>query len=189
MAEKFGLGAHFMYDIIAQVLGIAGMTMNIFSYQGKQQRSVILMQLVGAAFFTANMFMLGAWSGFILNALGIARAIVYANKEKFQNLKFWNTLFFISYALSYIAVFTVFQKPVTVLNLLIEMLPTSAMAVSTVAFSRQNASDIRKFAWYVSPAWLVYDAINLSIGGTICETISLISIITATLRLDRKKAK
>ena len=176
-----------MYGITAQALGIAGMTMNILSYQGKSQRSVILMQLVGSAFFTANMFMLNAWSGFLLNALGILRAIVYANKERFRNMNFWNTLFFICYGLSYIAVFTVFQKPVTILNLLIEMLPTSAMVVSTVAFSRKNASDIRKFAWYVSPAWLVYDAISLSIGGTICETISLISIITATLRLDRKK--
>lgn len=178
-----------MYGIIAQALGIAGMTMNILSYQGKSQRSVILMQLVGSAFFTANMFMLNAWSGFFLNALGIARAIVYANKEKFQNLKFWNTLFFICYGLSYIAVFTLFRRPVTVLNLLIELLPTSAMVVSTIAFSRKDASAIRKFAWFVSPAWLVYDAINLSIGGTICETISLISIITATLRLDRKKKK
>lgn len=176
-----------MYDIIAQALGIIGMAMNILSYQGKKQRSVILMQLVGAAFFTANMFMLGAWSGFILNALGIARAIVYANKEKIRNLKLWNILFFISYGLSYIAVFTLFGRPITFWNLLLEMLPTSAMMVSTVAFSRENASDIRKFAWYVSPAWLVYDAINLSIGGTVCEAVSILSILTATLRLDRKK--
>lgn len=176
-----------MYDIAAQALGIIGMAMNILSYQGKTQRTVILMQLVGSAFFTANMFMLNAWSGCILNALGILRAIVYANKDKFSNMKFWNTLFFICYGLSYMAVFTLFQKPVTVLNLLIEMLPTSAMVVSTVAFSRKNASDIRKFAWYDSPAWLVYDAISLSIGGVICESISLISIITATLRLDRNK--
>ena len=178
-----------MYDILAQALGIAGMTMNILSYQGKQQRSVILMQLVGAAFFTANMFMLEAWSGFILNALGIFRAIVYANKEKFRNMKLWNTVFFVCYGLSYLSVFTVFQTPVTFWNLVLEMLPTSAMMVSTVAFSRKDAAAIRKFAWYVSPAWLVYDAINLSIGGTVCEAISLISIITATLRLDRTKRK
>lgn len=176
-----------MYDITAQALGIIGMSMNILSYQGKTQRTVILMQLVGSAFFTANMFMLNAWSGCILNALGILRAVVYANKDKFSNMKFWNTLFFVCYGLSYIAVFTLFRKPVTVLNLLIEMLPTSAMVVSTVAFSRKNASDIRKFAWYVSPAWLVYDAISLSIGGVICEAVSILSILTATLRLDRKK--
>lgn len=178
-----------MFDFIAQALGIVGMTMNILSYQGKRQRTVILMQLVGASFFAANMFMLGAWSGFLLNVLGILRAVVYANKEKFRSMKLWNVLFFISYGLSYAAVFTLFGKPVTFWNLLLEMLPTSAMAVSTVAFSRENASDIRKFAWYVSPAWLVYDAINMSIGGTVCEAISIISILTATLRLDRKKSK
>ena len=176
-----------MYDIIAQALGILGMTMNILSYQGTSQRSVILMQMIGSAFFTASMFMLAAWSGFILNALGILRAIVYANKDKFRNMKLWNTVFFVCYGLSYLSVFTVFQTPITLWRLILEMLPTSAMVVSTIAFSRKDAATIRKFAWYVSPAWLVYDAISLSIGGTICETISIISILTATLRLDRKK--
>jgi len=178
-----------VYDIVAQALGIAGMTMNILSYQGNQQRSVILMQMVGAAFFTANMFLLEAWSGFILNALGILRAIVYANKERFRNMKLWNTVFFLCYGLSYLSVFTVFKTPATFWNLVLEMLPTSAMVVSTVAFSRKNAADIRKFAWYVSPAWLVYDAVSLSIGGTVCEAISILSIATAALRLDRKKTK
>ena len=178
-----------MQGFIAQALGIAGMTMNILSYQGKSQRSVILMQMIGATFFTANMFLLQAWSGFILNALGIVRAIVYANKDKFRNMKLWNILFFICYGLSYLSVFTVFKTPITFWHLIIEMLPTSAMVVSTIAFSREDAATIRKFAWYVSPAWLVYDAISLSIGGTICEAISIISILTATLRLDRKKAQ
>ena len=178
-----------MQGFIAQALGIAGMTMNILSYQGKNQRSVILMQMIGATFFTANMFLLQAWSGFILNALGIVRALVYANKDKFRNIKLWNIFFFICYGLSYLSVFIVFKTPLTFWNLIIEMLPTSAMVVSTIAFSREDAATIRKFAWYVSPAWLVYDAISLSIGGTICEAISIISILTASLRLDRKKIK
>jgi hypothetical protein len=106
---------------------------------------VILMQMVGAAFFTANMFMLEAWSGFILNALGILRALVYANKEKFRNMKLWNAVFFICYGLSYVSVFALFGRPVTFWNLILEMLPTSAMVVSTVAFSRKDAAAIRKF--------------------------------------------
>lgn len=178
-----------MQMLIAQVLGIIGMTMNILSYQGKRQRSVILMQLVGAGFFTVNMLLLGAYSGTILNALGIFRALVYANKEKWRNIKIWNIIFFICYGISYVAVFTLFAKPITFGNLLLELLPTSAMVVSTISFSRKNAADIRKFAWFVSPAWLIYDALVLSIGGVICEAISLISILTAALRLDRSKTK
>lgn len=178
-----------MQQIIAQILGLIGMTMNILSYQGKRQRTVILMQLVGASFFTANMLLLDAYSGAILNFLGIIRALVYANKEKIRNMTPWTVGFMVCYALSYGAVFLIFHKPVTALNLLIELLPTSGMVVSTIAFTRKNAADIRKFAWYVSPAWLIYDIIVFSVGGIVCEAISILSILTATLRLDRKKTE
>ena len=64
--------------IVAQIFGLLGMAMNIASYQARERRRVILIQLFGSTFFAVNMLMLGAYSGFLLNAIGIARALVYA---------------------------------------------------------------------------------------------------------------
>lgn len=176
-----------MQQIIAQIFGLIGMAMNSLSFQAKRQRTVILMQMIGTSFFTANMLLLGAYSGTILNFLCAVRALVYANKEKIRNVKAWTIGFMVCYVLSYAAVFLILKKPATPLNLLIELLPTSGMIVSTIALTRKDAAAIRKAAWFVSPVWLIYNCCVFSLGGIICEIISIVSVLIATLRLDRKK--
>jgi hypothetical protein len=53
----------------------------------------------------------------------------------------------------------------------------------------KNAKGTRRLNIFRSPAWLIYNAFYAkNIGATICETLSIISIITAMIRLDFKKA-
>ena len=175
-----------MQGIAAQVFGLIGMALNISSYQVRERRGVILVQLFGSAFFAVNMLMLGAYSGFLLNAIGMARALVYSRESAMKRVKAWNALFIALYALSYAAVFIVFKKPATAVNFAVELLPTLAMTVSTLAFAR-SAAVIRRCAFISSPCWLIYNCVNRSIGGIICELLGLSSAIAGMLRLDRKK--
>ena len=173
--------------IIAQIFGILGMTMNVLSYQARKQKHVILVQLFGSLFFVFNMFLLGAIMGGLLNLIGFFRAIVYANKERIKHLKRCNTVFITLYIISYMSVFLIFQKAITVWNVVIEILPLIAMIATTIAFSKTSAASIRRLALVSSPSWLIYNCFNLSIGGIICEICSLISVFTAMLRLDVKR--
>ena len=52
-----------MYFWIAQILGILGMAMNVLSYQWKEKKALITVQLFGSLFFAVNMFMLNAVMG------------------------------------------------------------------------------------------------------------------------------
>ena len=175
--------------VIAQVLSILGMIMNAASFQAKKQKSIITVQLFGSLFFAVNMFMLSAVTGGLLNTIGIFRALVYSHKEKFRHLKIWNIFFITLFVLSYFAAFFIAKKEVTLLNLIIEILPVTAMIATTISFSKSEASSVGKLGLISSPSWLVYDLINFSIGGIICEALSLISIVTAIIRLDLKKEK
>lgn len=175
-----------MNDVVTQVFGLLGMAMNSLSYQGKKQRTVILAQLFGSLFFAVNMFMLNAVIGGLLNVIGIFRALVYSNKEKLRNVRLWNGIFAGLYLLSYIAVFTVFGKAVTPGNLLLEILPLIAMMATTISFSKASVAWIRRLAFVSSPCWLIYNCINGSIGGILCEVFSLVSALVATIRLDSK---
>lgn len=161
------------------------MLMNIFSYQFKQQKSIICVQLFGSLFFTVNMFMLNAITGGLLNLIGVFRAIVYYNKFKFKNIKPWNWFFIILYILSYFSVFLIFKKEPTIFNIFIEVLPIIAMIVMTLAFSKQNATELRHLALISSPLWLIYNCFNLSIGGILCETFSIISVLSAIIRFKK----
>ena len=173
--------------ITAQAIGILAMMANILSFQFKRKRNIIFAQLIGSALFAANMLLLGAMMGCILNILGIIRGIVYINKDKLRvPIQAVNILFILFYVLSYVLVFTVLGKAHTVLNLVVEILPIIGMSAMTLGLAGRNARTIRIVCFINSPCWLIYNLICFSIGGILCEIFSIISAISAYLRLDLK---
>ena len=179
-------------EIVAQVFGGLGMIFISTSYQHKQQRNLILFQMLGSAFFFINFLLLGISAGTVLigaimNLLGIFRAAVFANKETFRADKpIWIYIFIGAYLISYVLVFTVFGTPANAKNLIVESLPVIGMASSTIAFFSKEAKQTRRLGFITSPCWLVYDIINLSIGGIVTEVVSLASIIIGIIRHDLK---
>ena len=174
--------------LVAQIIGIAAMAFNILSYQQKKQKTVIAFQLVGGALFTINYLMLGAVVGGIMNFIAVIRALVYMNKEKLKSDRFiWLLGFVLIYVVTYICNFTILGTKPTAFNLIIEVLPVIGMTATNVGFRMKNASDVRKCGLVASPCWLVYNVAVFSVGAIICEVLSLISIVTGMIRLDRKK--
>ena len=148
--------------------------------------------MLGSAFFFINFLLLGIAAGTVLigaimNLLGIFRAAVFANKEIFRADKpIWIYIFIGAYLISYALVFTVFDAPVNAKTFIVEALPVIGMASSTFAFFSKEAKMTRRLGFITSPSWLVYDIINLSIGGIITEVLSLISITVGIIRHDLK---
>lgn len=176
------------YEIFAQAVGIAAMLFNIFSYQQKTSKGVIIMQLFGGALFSVNFFMLGATVGGILNLIAVFRAVVFANKEKFKaESKAWLFVFVGLFIASYIFTFILFGKPFTIASAVLELLPVIAMTATTVSFRLNTASVIRKFGLISSPSWLIYNFCNFALGAIICEAVSLVSIFIGIIRFDIKK--
>ncbi len=176
------------WQIIAQTIGIVAMAMNILSFQCKQQKNIIFMQLFGALLFTVNFLILDAITGACLNFIAILRALVYANKERFHGEKsFWAWLFSALFISTYFLTFTVFGKEPTAFHLIIEVLPVIAMVVTTISFQAKKAATVRKLALIGSPLWLVYNCFCFSLGGILCEAISIVSVIIGMLRYDRKQ--
>lgn len=177
-------------ELIAQILGIAGMTMNILSFMQKSQRRIIVMQLFGGALFALNYLLLGSHTGCLLNVAAVFRAVVYSNKEKFHaEEKGWFYGFSASFVLIYILTFALFGKAPTPANFAIELLPVVSMMIATYAFSLKNAAQVRKLGLVYCPMWLVYNCFVFSIGGILCEAFSIGSIIVGYLRHDRVKGK
>ena len=156
-------------EIIAQIIGFAGLAMNCLSYQAKAKKKLIVIQLFGALFFVIHFGMLGAVMGCILNTVAVLRSLLFANSEKTNaNHPAWLAMFIAIYIGSYVLTFTVFEEP-------------------TLSFRTKNAATVRKLCLLCSPLWLIYNIFNFSISGILTETISIISIITGIIRLDLKK--
>lgn len=181
-----------MLETIAQIIGIFAAAMNILSFQFKDKKKIIFMQLCGATLFTANFFMLGAVTGGLMNAIAIVRAVTYINKDKLKiNDKLLMGIFFALFITSYALTFTVFGTEPTLKNFIVESLPVIAMSAVTVSFSMKNATAIRMLGITLhSPLWLTYNVFVFSIGGILCEAFSLASLAIGIIRYDiRRKPK
>ncbi len=175
-------------EIIAQSVGILAMAMNIMSYQQKKQKGIIAFQLCGGFLFTINYLLLGAMVGSLLNLIAVIRAVVYLNKEKLKSNRWpWFFGFLATYLAVYVLSFTVFGKPVTPLNLFVEVLPVVGMVASNLGFMAKDGKAVRRFSLVSSPSWLVYNVFAFSVGAIICEVLSLVSILIGMFRHDRKK--
>ena len=71
-------------EIIAQIIGIFGMLLSVLSYQQKGKARILTFQLLGSALFVVNFFMLGAFSGAILNLVAIIRALIFIYEDKIR---------------------------------------------------------------------------------------------------------
>ena len=175
-------------SITAQIISIAAMLFNILSFQQKKGRGIIAMQLFGGLLFSISFFMLGAYSGGILNAVAVVRAVLFLKKDVFKtDRRFWVPIFIVVYLLAYLATFTVFQKEPTAINLVIECLPVIGMTASTVAFRMGEGKLIRPYSLISSVVWLIYNITSLSIGAICCEAFSIVSIFVGMYRFDREK--
>lgn len=175
-------------EIIAQIVGIFGMLLSVLSFQQKGKARILTFQLLGSALFVVNFFMLGAFSGAILNIVAIVRALIFIYEDKIHaEHPAWTIGLTAVYVLSYISVFTIFGKEPTAKNLILEILPVLAMTVTTVAFRHKEDKILRRVTFISSPLWLTYNTIFFSLGGIIGETLNIGSALVGTLRLDRKK--
>ncbi len=59
------------------------------------------------------------------------------------------------------------------------------MITTTFAFRQKEGKRVRLLSLLNSPLWLVYNALNESIGGAITEVFCLISIGIGYIRHDR----
>ena len=175
-------------ELIAQAIGIIAMMFNILSYQGKKQRTVITMQLLGSSLFAINFLMLGATVGGILNIIAAVRAILFIFSDKLKAHKiYWLIVFTASYIAVYVLTFTLFGKEATPLNLIIEILPVIGMLSLDIGYRLKDSASIRKCGLVSSPSWLIYNFAVGSWGAIICEIITLASIFVGMLRHDKKK--
>ena len=176
-------------ELAGQIISIFAMTANILAAQNKKKSGIIAFELCGTSLFAISFFLTKSYVGAMLNLLGVFRSIIFLNEKKTHaNHPLWLAFFISTYLTSFVLNFTVFEVEFIWSNIVFEVLPVCGMTLGTVGYRMKNAKGTRRLNIFRSPAWLIYNAAYAhNIGATICETLSIISIITAMIRLDIKK--
>lgn len=173
---------------LPQIIGYIATVICIFSFQSKTQKGIVVMQTFSCSLFAIHFYLIGAYSGALLNCICAVRAIIFTFRhKKWAGSVIWVYVFSIlSFACYFITVFLLTPER-TIKTYFIELLPVLGNVATTIATRLENAKLVRKYAFIASPLWLIYNGIMGSIGGVITEAFNILSIITAMIRLDFKR--
>ena len=168
-------------DIIAQAFGIIGFFLMVYSYQEKDNKKFVMIQGIAGFAFFANFILIGALSAALFNIVNFIRGFIFSkNDKKFHKLLSSVALYLVCFAVS---LPSVIGSP---LQLFLSTLTFFAILTMTFFMWKGNGKHIRYAQLsFGSPAWLIYDIFNFSLGGIMTEVLSMASVVIALIRYGK----
>ena len=165
--------------IIGQVFGIVAIIFGFISYQMKTQRQILFMQSSVAVFFCIHYFLIGGYSAMAMNGVNIVRNVFYDRRTKSGSTSKVIPIIFVIIQCAMCAI--TWEAWYSVFVLL-------GIGINTYCMSFPDPQKVRKSILVTSPMVLTYDIFARSIGGSIYESVALISAAIGIFK-NRKTQK
>ena len=171
-------------EIIGQAFGILGLIVIVMSFQCKQNKNFFLMQGLGSLLFFVNYILIGAVAGALFNLTNLLRGFLFM-KEDYGKIK----AIAISVLYAGCLAFSFTQPGMTTLITVVSVILGLTLIAMTFFMMKGNSRHIRYFqVSLMSPAWIVYNVINFTLGGILCESFNMVSSVIFLIR-TRKLSK
>ena len=173
--------------ILSQIFGGVAACVIILSFQFKNVRGLLLIQILSSVLFGAQFLLLGAYSGLYCNLLGLLLRIVVYFRSKHGSLpgenKEANALcspYAWLFALLFFAIgILTYDGPSS-------LLPCASMAIFTFALWDADARKLRLLNFFLCcPMWLAYNICTGAIAGIVTESFNILSIAVSWFRFFR----
>lgn len=164
-----------MENILIRIFGIAGFVLGVLAFQSNKHKGIVMAKLGSEVAFTVQYFLLDAYTGSIMNFVGVIRNYVfYRLVEKNKSTKVAMYIFCGVYILS--AIIT-WEGPES-------LLPLVGKLISTVAYSMKNTRTIRILNLPTLTMWIAYNCTCSAWEALATDSISLISVLIGMFRFD-----
>ncbi len=173
-------------DWIAQAIGLLALFFFSFSFLQKSRKGILAFQLCGSACWVANMILINAVAGAVLNAISVIRAAIFLVGEKKSWANHWSWAPILSVAYAAGGVFSYFTGDGWT-----AILPSVALIIATFSFIIHDPFKIRLINFFCCPIWLTYQILHGNISGILNEIISMIVVLIGIISIDligRKRA-
>ena len=168
-------GVIFLYDVITQTIGYIGFAIGVFAFQSNKHKTIVLSKALTDVCFGVQYLMLGAYTGALINCIGIARNFTLANVKDQSRSQKIATAFFVG--LITLACVLTWSGPLSILAM-------AGKICTTVSFSIKNTKILRFLTIPSCILWGIYDFATGAYGAMLYELAGLISIIIAWIRFD-----
>ena len=172
------LDAHGVSWLIGQGFGIVAIILGFVTFQVKTQRRILFLQSLVAAVFCIHYGLIGAYSALGMSSVCIIRNIVYDYRTR-KGIK--SQLIPILFVVIQIVICALTWEAWYSVFVLI------GVGINTYAMSFSDPQNVRKSILITSPFVLTYDVFARSVGGSIYESIAIISAAIGIFRYRKTK--
>lgn len=168
--------------LTAQIIGLCAVAAFLLSYQQKKRKKIILWNAVSRILYIIQYFMLGAYSGAVLDILGTVSSVA-AQKKDTGFIKKHTKLVIVFMNLFILA------AGLCLYENLFSLFPVIGVILHTSAFWISDEKIIRRVSFLGSPFWLLYNLVSCAYGSAIGDVLTMVSIAVAVYRYDIKGKK
>lgn len=163
--------------LMAQIIGILGVTTFLLSYQLKKRKNIIVVNALSSVLYVLQYIMLGAFEGAALDILAAISTVAAHNKDK-GFIKRHTKLVITILTLSFCIAGMVFYKNI------FSLCSVAGAILQNSAFWITKEKILRRVSFAASPFWLIYNLTSGAYGSAIGSALSIVSIGLAILRYD-----
>lgn len=167
-------------DIIGQIFGVIAVIFAFLSYQMDTNKKLLTMQTVVAGVFCIHYFLIGAIPAMALNMIAFLRNATYANRDK---------KIFSFKLLPVVFASLMFVFGIVTWEGLPSLFITVGLIINTLCLALPDPQKIRKSILVSSPLVLIYNLCVLSVGGSINESVTIISSVIGIIRYRKEKTE
>lgn len=163
-------------DILAQIVGIIAMGLSAVSFQMKDKKTLMTVQILTAIAFGIHYIMIGAYTGAVLNFAAVVRNVMFFFRDrKFFSGNVWVVFWCVAMAGLSVWAWTDWRSALTMIG----------MILNTISLSMKDPQKVRGVILTSFPFGFAYCVLTRSIGGTINEILAAISAAVGLYRYRR----
>ena len=154
--------------LIAQVIGFVPLILSFFVFLQKSRKSIIIFKGCSDLLWAAHFFVLGEYSGGLVNLVNTVRDVIFAYKGKKRTGHIIIPIIF--------CIFTLLSTLPTFAGVK-SIFAVVGSCVAVIGFWQTNVERLRIYNLAATILWLLYGLLTFSISAILCNLISIASIL------------
>ena len=164
--------------ILGHVIGAIAIGLFFLSYQIYDKKKLLIVQTLATGMLCLQYILIGAYSGFALNVVCVARNVLFYHRDKKPLSGIWLPIL-LALVMAFVSLFSWdgYHSLLIILGLM----------VNTVCMGICDSQNLRKSVLITCPLILVYNIFEASYSGMVSESISWISALIGIVRYKKDK--
>ena len=170
------------FKLIGELIGAVAIVSSFFIYVSNNRKKIILVKGVSDVLWAVNSFLIGAFTGGMLNLIMVFREFVFYHRldKKWAQHKIW----------LYVFCMVCFVSPVleiikTGSFAILPFFPACGSVAAVFGFYAKKPSTIRALNVVTAVPWIIYSAYMNNITSCISGLVALCSILIGTIRAKK----